>query len=259
MAELARHLSIEGSKNNRSEKIRVKDQILDRRTPELVFGFCGAIGSGVSTVSTEFGNKFKSLGYSVERIKISQIIENLKPKIATALDIEWCDKFGKRAKRVGELQEAGNALRKMFSHDILAQVAIAEISTTRSERYLSDEAKERLQQKRDPIEKNKVVWLIDSLKNPEEVEAFRYVYGSMFFLVGVLCPIESRRLRLIKKKMKDGEASVLIEKDKSEPVQYGQKLMDTLQNADIFIDNSNDNLKKLNFRSRKILISNCNY
>ena len=131
MAELARQLSIEGSKNNRSERIRVKDQILDRRTPELVFGFCGAIGSGVSTVSTEFGNKFKSLGYSVERIKISQIIENLKTKIATSLDIEWCDKFGKRAKRVGELQEAGNALRKMFSHDILAQVAIAEIRAPR--------------------------------------------------------------------------------------------------------------------------------
>lgn len=224
----------------------LRDYILSRRTPEMVIAFCGAVGSGVSTVTTEFKNLMEAspYGYRVERIKVSDLIvkaEKSQEKLAKlpALFRE----ASPRATKTAKLQDLGDALRQEFSYDILAQLVISDIASKRvTGGHISEAGREKLLKGEEPREEVRTVWLVDSFKHPDEVKTLRCVYGSMFYLVGVLCPVNTRAARLKRKGMTDGEVGVILERDTSEPFDYGQKLIDTIHMSDFFINNGRENL-----------------
>jgi len=229
------------------KKSKIKDYVLTRRTPELVMGFCGAAGSGVSTVSKVLKEKIEKspYNYKVEIIKISKGIDLLKDCLAKKVDVSWANGFEKEGLRFAELQEYGNALRSEFTTDVLSQYAICKILDIRSRDYLSEDEKKDITEDSLPKVKKRILWIIDSLKNPDEIDALRYVYGKMFFQIGVLCPNDKRTKRLEFKQMSKKEASLIIEKDKSESVQSGQQLIKTIQRSDFFVKNSSDNKKDI--------------
>ncbi|PLX67078.1 MAG: deoxycytidylate deaminase [Denitrovibrio sp.] len=206
------------------------DVVINRRTQELVIGFCGALGSGVSSAISVLETIFSGINYNVKIIKMSDLILR-----STHLENNFADE----SDRITKLQDCGNKLRQHTSKDILAQLAIEELKAIRmSEHKL--EPKDPL-----PVEE-RVLWIIDSIKHPAEVELFRAVYGSMFYLVGVLCPEETRIHRLVKsKEINQASAVALIERDKSEDLAYGQKLLKALQHADFFINYSDYNRPNL--------------
>lgn len=241
MGEAATQLTIVSESGK--DSCSVRDYIYKRQTPEIIIAFCGAVGSGVSTVAKELRNQMmkSSYNYKVEYIKVSEIISTLASVVKSKIDAHWYSEFSIKGKRIGNLQEIGNALRKDFSHDILAQFIIGEINQIRAKRHLSDVGRKKLLGGEDPAEPLRIVWIIDSLKNPDEVETLRAVYGSMFYLIGVLCPEDKREARLISKDIMATEASLIIDKDKSEPDKFGQQLIDTIHKSDYFISNSYDN------------------
>lgn len=232
----------------------VRDYIYKRQTPEIIIAFCGAVGSGVSTVAKELQNQMtrSNYNYKVEYIKVSEIISTLASVVKSPVDDLWYSEFSVKGKRIGHLQENGNALRKDYSHDILAQFIIGKINQIRADRHLSNDGRIKLLDGEDPVEPLRIVWIIDSLKNPEEVETLRAVYGSMFYLIGVLCPEDKRTARLINKDITATEANLIIDKDKSEPDKFGQQLIDTIHKSDYFISNSYENTDPV-----KISIQRC--
>src|SRR5690606_35538144 len=83
------------------------------------------------------------------------------------------------------------------------------------------------------------------LKNPAEVSLLRAVYRENFYLIGVLCGYEQRKMNLKAEGMSVTEAETLIEIDRKEGVSHGQNLEKTLQLADFFLRNSSSNTKTI--------------
>lgn len=213
------------------------EEIDSRRTDELVVALCGAIGTGVSTVADEVERVIKARGYEVQRIKLSSLIQsygNIKAK-------------GNEYERIKSLQEAGNELRGKYGSDILSQLAIKEIVAQRIKYFANKHGKEigSINFGEDCRNKRRYVSIIDSLKNPKEVELLEKVYGKMFYFFGVLCNDKLRKERLLEKGMDDPQAADLMERDKREKISHGQQLLKTLQHADFFVRNNKPNITSI--------------
>lgn len=226
-----------------TKKKSVFDEINDRQTEEIIIALCGAAGSGTSTIAKKIEKLLSDDEYTVNFIKISTLIEKqvekIKPKLINDPLLKGInfdqplDKMDK-ADRMAILQSAGNILRKTTEKDILAQLAIKDIAAERA----GTEEKEEGTGKR---KSRRVVTIIDSLKNPDEVKLLQLVYKEMFYLFGVLCPETIRQKRLIKKGFKPERAVQLMERDKSEGIKHGQQFLKTILYSDFFVRNSKDN------------------
>lgn len=200
---------------------------------ELVLAFSGPAGAGVKDVINLVSDELASLGYSVERIKLSDLIKSsasklkVKPREATTTGA---------AERYRTLQDLGNQLRELKGNDVLAQLAVRQISL--------DRAKKNPGNIKDVVP-GRVVYLIDQLKNPSEVSLLRTVYRESFYLIGTLCGYEQRKRNLKSEGLTINEAELLMERDRKEGVSHGQNLEKTLQLADFFVRNSSSNTKAI--------------
>ena len=125
------------------------------------------------------------------------------------------------------LMNGGNELRKTTGGtDALALAAVADINSRRpasadGERFLSGRA-----------------FVFNQLKHPDEAITLRTIYRDAFHLIGVHCAEEVRREYLtVGRSMSQQEADILISRDKGdEEEEHGQKVTETFQYADVFID-----------------------
>ena len=107
-----------------SQKSPRQLELIDRQSPELVLGFSGTIGCGMSFVTDQARQTLVDVGYEVQIIRISNIIE----QTANLFNIPVCDDTNEKSfRRYESLQNAGNELRKKFSKRVLAEIAIAQI------------------------------------------------------------------------------------------------------------------------------------
>ena len=237
------------------------DEIKVRQTEELVLALCGSVGSGTSTIVNKIGEIFVEYGYRVEIIKISDLIsKHLKivrdeldkdeflndtyiSKIDLSKDIKELDEDD----RIALLQSAGNALRKKLSGDVLAQLAIKEIALKRDQEEGGGvEENDGIDQSKEDRKSRRHVTLIDSLKNPSEVELLQIVYRDMFYLFGVLYPEDIRLTRLVdQKEIDQTKATQLMLRDKSEGEKYGQQFLKTIFRSDFFVTNTKENVDSL--------------
>lgn len=215
---------------------KLKEILEGVASKELVLAFGGPIGAGLKDVIDLVGSELESLDYKIERIKISELIKTSAHKLglsASALD----GKPSKQMERYRNLQDLGSQLRLQKGGDVLAQLAV---------RYISlDRAKKNKDAPIGEVVPQRVVYLIDQLKNPGEVSLLRAVYRENFYLLGVLCGYEQRKMNLKTEGMSVTEAETLMEIDRKEGVAYGQNLEKTLQLADFFLRNSTSNTKAI--------------
>lgn len=86
-----------------------------------------------------------------------------------------------------------------------------------------------------------VVYLLRSLKHPGEIDLLRYVYGSAFFAVGVVCSAKERRevlsdaLSLFEEHKSQVEDLVARDQADSDNREYGQKVRDAYELADAYV------------------------
>jgi deoxycytidylate deaminase len=234
--------SLESKKKDKN----IIEIIKDRQTEELVFAFCGPLGSGISTVAKVTEDIISKYKYETKYYKISSIIEKYLPLVKSEIEkTEYLKDINLSlplneidpADRINILQSAGNQLREQFGNNILAQLIIKEIAINRQDR---DDGETEIEIKK---ESRRFVSIIDSLKHPDEYRLLQAVYGNMFYLFGVLCPDQIRKERLNQeKKMSSGKEALLMERDKEEDIFYGQKLLKSLQYADFFIRNVDINV-----------------
>ncbi len=239
----------------------VIEKIKSRQTEELVIGLCGSVGSGTSTIADKIDEIFSDYGYKPERIKISELIGKHINRVEDELkkdpflNTEYVGEFDLKknmkeldsADRIALLQSIGNALRKKESPDILAQLVINEIAIRRSKEDLSEEPSNESEIVQSDIRQSKrKITIVDSLKNPKEIELLRLVYRDMFYLFGVLCPEEIRRTRMVdQKKIDETKATQLMKRDKSEGQKFGQQLLKTILHSEFFITNATENIDSL--------------
>lgn len=150
----------------------------ERRTDELVLALVGPVGSGVSTTALALAEILRGeFVYIVETIKVSDII-NDKATLVGHQPVSADDD-----QRIHKLQQVGSALRERFGEDVLANFCVEKIHSGRD-----DDGAGKVR---------RYCTIIDSLKNPGEVERLRTVYGDLFWLLGVFAPEEVRISRLL--------------------------------------------------------------
>ncbi|MCG5486773.1 MAG: hypothetical protein KK482_24255 [Sinorhizobium meliloti] len=198
----------------------------ERRTDELVIALVGAVGSGVSTTARALAEILEGeFGYSVETIKVSDIV-NEKVGLVDYHPVPADD-----AQRIHKLQQAGSALRERFGEDVLANFCIERIHMGRDEE--------------DTAAVRRYCTIIDSLKNPGEVERLRTVYGDLFWLLGVFAPEDVRISRLKAATPNSAYIHLISDQDYDEGTEYGQSVKDTMSIADTFIRNDAQNTVQL--------------
>jgi deoxycytidylate deaminase len=235
--------SVPPSKPNQgNQKKTANDEIATLRSEELVIALAGPIGSGAALVREEIEQALRDRGYRVVLIKVSGLIADSAAK--ASIDIAAPETGSPEFQRIHILQTQGNALRRILGDDAGAQLAIDAISTDRSAENPNVELAELLPPR--------VAYIVDQLKHPREAILLRHVYGSIFFLVGLLCGYD-RRKRNLSANMTAEEAVKLIERDKAESDQNGQQLEKALKLADYFLRNTHQNSQLLKKAVRRFV------
>jgi len=209
-------------------------ELQDRRTPELVIALVGPVGSGVSYTAALTASILKDeFDYRAVSYKVSSIIKD-----ACGLIGETFDTTLEGNARIERLQTLGNKLRAKFGADYLSGKVIERIAAERVDNDGYEAGGDTVR----PPKPRRVVHIIDSLKNPAEVRHLRDVYGDTFWLVGVFAPEGIRKERLKEQKgIRDRDVQGLVERDEDEGVADGQKVRDTIYEADFFLRNDGVN------------------
>ncbi|WP_188262722.1 anti-phage dCTP deaminase [Azospirillum tabaci] len=216
-----------------------------RKTDELVVALVGPVGSGVSTTSEELIKVLeKDFGYGHHYIKVSDIIRSFAGVVGEDAPEEDDDE----SERIKKLQKIGNKMRDSFGEGYVAEKCVERIAVHRHQNdgYKSVGGKLVSRPRR-------VIHVIDSLKNPAEVDLLRDVYGEIFWVFGVFAPEEVRRSRLVKDGVKLSTITSIFEIDEDEGVSSGQKVRDTIEKSDFFIRNDDVNREKLEKSIRRFL------
>ncbi|MDK9704848.1 MAG: anti-phage dCTP deaminase [Sulfuritalea sp.] len=228
---------------------RPQEAFESRRSQELVIGFAGPIGCGISSVIDETVKVLQGLNYEIHHIKLSKFIQDaITANTVTVSDL--FDPVRNRAHHYFSLQDGGNELRKNFGFDILAEWAIREIVLRRGK----DIPPEEESRPKDFVPK-RVAYLIDQIKHQDEVLLLRKVYRGLFHLVGVISVYDNRQKRLTtgRNRVPKAQISELMERDRKQEEDNGQQLDKALQMADFFIRSDRGTVAALNHQMERFL------
>lgn len=199
------------------ELIREKDD-----SPEVIIGLVGAIGTNLEQIKASIKDMLVTYSYNVTEIRISSdIIKQLRPTEVSEENYI----------NINNLMTAGNELREKGKNNaILSMAASALISSHR------DKESSGL-----PKPKNRMAYIIHSLKHPDEVNLLRDIYTNGFYLIGVYSDEDRRKDYLINhKSVPASEAEKLIKRDAHEGDKWGQHTRDTYELADFFVNSENN-------------------
>ena len=206
----------------------------ERGTDELVIGFVGPIGSGVSTCAELLLDLLRDkFGYDEGRVlKASELIA----QHASSVGVEIGDIPSARTEK---LQSAGTKLRQRYGATVVSDLIIAEIASGRSPASKMSEGNQL------PAESRRHVTIIDSIKHPSEVRQLSSVYRDAFWLIGVFAPPSVRESRLRTRFSQPEEVVKAMRIDEDEQESEGQKVGKTIELSDYFIRNDQNSTQSL--------------
>jgi deoxycytidylate deaminase len=217
-----------------TQPAKMAKTIADRQSEELIIALVGPVGSGVSTtalfISEILSNDFDYRVCPI--IKPSEIIK----KEAYRVGISPISKSVLN-KYIEEMQDAGNKLREKFGGDYLAQKIVEQIYKFRSDSGGYSDQGVQLPARR--------AYIIDSLKNTEELDLLKSIYGDILCVFGVFAPDAQREHRLVDGGAPEVSIKPIMDRDQSEVATFGQKTRKLFVDADFFVcnDHKKDELK----------------
>jgi deoxycytidylate deaminase len=229
---------------NRAEEIESKgssrEKVQRTYTDLLVIGLCAPIGSIKENVKTSLKKKLENqYGYEVEIIKISDFIREFYNKPVKR----------KKGKTLGYSEllhkiEGGNYLRSNYkNYSILAEFAITKIHHDRNA-FSGGNDENPIDTKE--LKNKRICYIIDSLKNLEEIKLLRSIYRDLFYLFSIFSPRNERDDYLKKQKdLSPSESTDIIETDEYENDTFGQDVRNSFIEADFFVRASKANKKNL--------------
>ena len=200
--------------------------IEERNSQELIVALVGPVGSGVSTAAKYVHEILvHSFKYDVRPIvKLSDVIRSEAHRVGLAnISKAPLDKY------IDEMQTAGNILREKFGGSYLAEKAIEAIYKFRKE-------KGGIANNDVPLPGRRA-YIIDSLKNMDELRLLRKVYGRMLCVIGVFAPDQLRRERLLTAGIPKDSINRIMDRDQSEVATFGQNTRKLFVESDLFICN----------------------
>ncbi len=212
-----------------------KEKVENTYTEELILGVCSPIGSNREIVIESIKNRLKDYDYNVTIIKLSKFIEEYSDK-------EYQDEAGKTEAYTKLMHkiEGGDSLRKKFNNNsILVELAIKQIREERKVKETTSATSRR------------VCYIIDSLKNIEELKLLRSIYRELFYLFSIFSPENERIEKLIEKGLSKSEAEDIISTDEFEDILHGQNVRDTFIEADFFVRISETNKSEIKEKIEK--------
>lgn len=238
MSDVVRTLPT-ANQNSRS----VATSISERLSEELVIALVGPVASGVSTAGQMIADILsQNFGYEVApTIKMSTFIRAEMSRVGLAEPPR--QPLGDYIKA---MQTAGNELRQKFGLNYLAEKAVEKIVKFRVEKGgYKDEV----------VLPGRRAYVIDSLKNGEELLLLRQIYGETLCVVGVFAPDEVRKRRLENDGADATETQKILDRDQGEVATFGQKTRKIFVEADFFIcnDQKKDELRQSVLRYFEII------
>lgn len=194
------------------------DSVKKLFTDELIIGLCAPAGSPVHKVADELRRLLEErYGYSCEVIRLSRLIE----------DHSGAAKTGSRSERIHDLIDKGNELRRKYGASVLADLAISRIAADRESLKQANSSEH--------YTKRRACYIIDSIKNSQELEILRHVYREMFYFISVFAPVHVRQKQLESEGMNLEQVYAVIDRDSGEELGHGQTVRDTFHQADFFV------------------------
>ncbi len=218
--------------------------------PEIVIGLVGPLGTPLQDVYRLLKQELCTFGYDAVRIRLSSILNSV-----TGLSSVLSEKD--EYNRIKSRMDAGSELRKRTERgDMLARLAISRIwderVTIQDSRSEQDQGVlHSAEDSSGDVSKHKVpaagtAYVLDSLKNPDEVHLLREIYGDGFLLISAYAPGQERQSALTirlggrphSKSSANTLAAKLIERDHSEEEagDFGQRVSDVFALADLIVD-----------------------
>ncbi|MCP9754422.1 deoxycytidylate deaminase [Lacihabitans sp. CCS-44] len=217
--------------------IGVIKKIKNTHTEELIISICGFIGTDINSFIRNLQNVLvDDFKYETKVIKMSEFIVQKSSMINSDITkITQIDRYN-------QLIECGNDLRERFGKSVLAELAINQIITDR----IPNKESSFYQSKR-------VCYIINSIKNQEELDLFNLVYQGIHFSFGIFSSINDREKYLKNNKsMTLSEIYQIIDRDSGEEFKHGQTVRDTFTESDFFI-NVSDTEKSLKVKIERYL------
>lgn len=188
--------------------------------PDLYIGLVGAAGTDLVSVLNELRAQMAVVSYSVEHIKVSDLLREVL-EIGTIQD---------EYRRIKTLMAAGDAVRQSSPNgDGVAALVIAEIRNRRGGGV-----------------KGSTAYVIDSLKNPAEIDLLDKIYGRNLCTLSVYLSREERTQNLsvrIARDMREPPgphhtalAVELISDDEKGIGEHAQNVRETFPRADYFVN-----------------------
>lgn len=198
------------------------------KRPDLYIGLVAAAGTDLISVKAQLKAQLAVVGYVTEFIKVSELISSL-----TGLQ-RATDEY----ERIKSLQEAGDHCRSQSQNgEGVAATSIAEIRRLRSHHPEESSAS--------------VAYVIDSFKNPAEIELFELAYSRNFYTVSTYLDrahrLDSLQLLIARSRQEPPEdehlalAKELVDLDEKSFGKKAQNVRDTFAKADYFI-NGHENI-----------------
>ncbi len=230
MAQTAANTNAQGL--GRSENVDAKT--VSPLSRELVIGLVGYAGSGCSSVAKRLKTELHSQGYvEPKRIRLSELIAGRFDSSEISAVVEGSEGEGiQKLSRARKLQDLGDKLRDKYGNHAVASLAVKEIMRLRSGASAGEE---------------KIAFIIDSIKHPDEVELLRRVYDKSFRLIAVHCERAKREMRLVGdaksltkyRGASNAEVRKYLDRDeKDQSNSHGQQVRDAFHQADYFLDNN---------------------
>jgi len=214
------------TKEEESRGKTTQEKIENTYTDELILGICSPIGSLREPIINLIKEKLENeYDYDVRPIKLSDFIKEYYKETFSPIQGETVSYSTLMHKIAG-----GDYLRKEYkSNSLLVELAIEKIR------------REREVIKTEDIKGRRVCYIINSLKNIEELKLLRSVYQDIFYLFSIFSPDEERIKKLIDNGLSQNEAHSIIDTDEYENIDHGQNVRETFVDGDFFIRSSEYN------------------
>lgn len=192
--------------------------------PEIHIAFVRPLGIDVSKIRSHFAAALRAYGFGTKLIKYSRFLADFDPPEMPGEE-ESYEYYVNR-------MNAGDALRDQAGGQILAMLAVDEVSRTRGGASGSG-----------------VAFLHDSVMHPQEVEALRQAYGSLVFVVSIHSAESTRRKQLRIRLLERGSTTANVDERVAELMLRDEGRMrgvekqrlsreETFHTADVFLDGS---------------------
>jgi deoxycytidylate deaminase len=203
------------------------DRPLTRDTkPEIFIALVGAVGTDLDRLVSVLTQSLDRIGYVSSSIRLASLIRAIPEfeKLPTEFVDEYIDKH----------MTAGDEFRaKTSNDDAVAILGVGRVKDLRNEEPT-------------PSGKGRA-YILRSLKNPDEVESLRHIYGSSFYVIAAYASLQERRTYLAKRIARSRSAfpaerhlpkvDYLILRDQEEVgTTHGQNTRDSFHRADFFVD-----------------------